>query len=324
MPNTLKSTIMIGSVLAVALGSAAALSAQGILSSGQHATGSAKNAGGGPGVVPDGFANLKIAPGYLLTLEVIDDSDFDGSYRVDDKGNIAIPSLPLIHVAGDTVAEAREELRKAFLSAQLLKNPRLNLTIQEYTAPQVTILGEVLSPGKYPLLTPRNLVEVLALAGGETVNAGDKVEITHSDGTAENVDYKRSTNAKSMAAVDIRPGDTVQVTRAGIVYVTGAVNRPGGFIMQEDGTLNLLQAISLASGTSPLARTATVYVLRKQKDGSTVYIALPYQKIVKGKSADVQLQATDIIYVPTSKLKSIYQSTQFIIDSAATSAIYRY
>jgi polysaccharide export outer membrane protein len=120
----------------------------------------------------------------------------------------------------------------------------------------------------------------------------------------------------------VKPGDTVQVKRAGIVYVLGAVNRPGGFVMQEEGTLNVLQAISLASGTSTTASTSTIYLLRRNADGTVVYIALPYKKIANGKSADMQLRATDVLYVPTSTFKAVMTNSQGILTSAASATIY--
>ena len=60
----------------------------------------------------------------------------------------------------------------------LLKDPQVDLSILEYSATEVSIIGEVASPGKYPLLVPRKLVDVLALAGGTTITAGNEVQIT--------------------------------------------------------------------------------------------------------------------------------------------------
>jgi polysaccharide export outer membrane protein len=120
----------------------------------------------------------------------------------------------------------------------------------------------------------------------------------------------------------VKPGDTVQVKRAGIVYVLGAVNRPGGFVMQEEGTLNVLQAISLASGTSVTASTRTIYLLRRNADGTEVDIAVPYKNIANGKRTDMQLRATDVLYVPTSTFKSVMTNSQGILASAASASIY--
>jgi polysaccharide export outer membrane protein len=120
----------------------------------------------------------------------------------------------------------------------------------------------------------------------------------------------------------VNPGDTVQVKRAGIVYVLGAVNRPGGFVMQEEGTLRVLQAISLASGTSIAASTRTIYLLRRNADGTEVDIAVPYKKIANGSSADMQLRATDVLFVPTSTFKAVLTNSQGILTSAASATIY--
>ena len=174
------------------------------------------------------------------------------------------------------------------------------------------------------MLAPHKLVEVLALAGGLTALAGNEVRITPASTGAEPilVHYSKATNPKSVENVIVQPGDTVQVKRAGVVYVLGAVNRPGGYVMQEEGTLNMLQAISLANGTAISAATKTVFILRRNPDGSEVDIALPYKKISQGKSADVQLYATDILYVPTSTIKSILTNSSAILSSAASAGIY--
>jgi polysaccharide export outer membrane protein len=276
------------------------------------------------GAVPEDFAKMKLAPGFMMGLNVLDDPDFSSSFRIDEQGNIEVPVLGTIHVAGETVSEARLQIRKKLLEGKILKDPQVELTVLEYTESEVTVIGEVISPGKHRLLSQEKLVDVLALAGGPTIAAGNQIQITRGTEGSEPVlvHYSKATDPKAVDDVIVYPGDTVQVKRAGIVYVLGAVNRPGGFVMQEDGTLNVLQAISLAYGTNLLASTRTFYLLRRNPDGTVAYIALPYKKITNGKSADVQLHAADILYVPTSKLKVIYTNLQGVIQSAATSSIY--
>ena len=192
-----------------------------------------------------------------MALNVLDDPDLAGSFRVDQLGDITLPILGTMHVAGETVSEARVQIREKLLDDQILKDPQVNLTVLEYTAPEVTIIGEVAVPGRYPLLIPRALVEVLALAGGTTLVAGNEVQITRgSVGVGPLlVHYSRATNPTAVENAIVNPGDTVQVKRAGIVYVLGWVTRPGGYVMQEEGTLSVLQAISLANGTSLTAHT---------------------------------------------------------------------
>jgi polysaccharide export outer membrane protein len=280
--------------------------------------------GSGLAMVPADFAQLKLAPGFLLGLSVLDDSDFVGTFRIDDQGYIALPVLGTLHVAGETVSEARIQIRKVLLDDKILKDPQVDLSIIEYSPPEVTIVGEVGSPGKYPLLAPRKLVDVLALAGGTTIAAGNEIQITESNPNAEPVliHYSRASNPKAVEDAIVHPGDIVQVKRAGIVYILGAVTRPGGYVMQEEGTLTVLQAISLANGTTVTAATGTVHLLRKNADGTEVDIAIPYKKMTQGKSADMRLQATDVLYVPTSAIKTALTDSQGILSAAASASIY--
>jgi polysaccharide export outer membrane protein len=293
---------------------------------GASSRGSSTGAGatGALGAVPEDFAQMKLAPGFKVGLNVLDDPDFSGSFRIDDQGDIAVPTLGTMHIAGETASEARVQIQKKLLDDKILKNPQVDLTVLEYTETQVTIIGEVATPGKHPLLSPHKLVDVLALAGGETIAAGNEVQITSAvAGTAPVlVHYSKATDPKAVEDIIVHPGDTVQVKRAGIVYVLGAVNRPGGFVMQEDGTLNVLEAISLANGTTLVASAKTIYLLRRNPDGSVVYVALPYKDMTRGTSANVELHATDVVYVPTNSLKLLYTDIQPLIDSAAAASIY--
>lgn len=274
--------------------------------------------------VPPDFASLKLAPGFLVSLSVLDDSDFDGSFRVDQLGDLPLPIIGAIHVAGETSTEARAQIQARLKSDQILKDPQVNLTVVEYSALEVTILGEVPAPGRYPLFAPRSLTDVLALAGGLGVSAGNEIQITHAgkDEQPDVIRFSKATGYKTVQDTTIRPGDTVQVKRAGIVYVLGAVGRPGGYVMQEDGTLTVLEAISIANGTMIPASVGTIYLLRRSPDGSAVKIELPLNKMQRGKSADMQLQATDVLYVPMSKVKSALINSQGILAAATSASIY--
>lgn len=275
-------------------------------------------------IVPPHFAQLKLAQGFLLSLNVLDDSDFTGEFRVDGAGNIVLPELGSIHVAGRTVPEAREEITKELLEQGILKDPQVELNIVEYTTPQVTILGAVASPGVFPLLAPEGLGEVLALAGDTTILAGNQIEISDPNGGSEpkTVHYSRGMDASLLNSVIIQPGDTVQVTQAGVVYVLGGVNRPGGYIMQENGNLSVLQAVSIAGGTSLSASVKSIFVMRKNSDNTTVWLQFPYRKMTEGKVADVRLQKNDVVYVPTSRVKSAFMSSQGVLAAVSSASIY--
>lgn len=275
------------------------------------------------GMVPEQFAHLKLAPGDLINLNVLDDDDFKGQFRVDPKGDITVPELGSIHVVNETIDEARQQIAKSLLDRGLLKDPQVELDLIEYTAPQVKILGEVGAPGAFPLLAPETLEDVLALAGGTTMMAGDEIVITSkAGGSPIRVPYSRRVAAESLKRVVVHPGDTVQVMRAGVVYVLGSVNRPGGYIMQEDGKLSVLQAVSIAGGTTYTASTGSIYVMHKNDDGTAVWTQLAFNKMSKGKASDFPLHVNDILFVPTNRFKATFSNTQSVIASAASASIY--
>lgn len=280
--------------------------------------------GQGLTVVPPHFAQLKLAQGFLLSLNVLDDADFTGDFRVDEAGNIHLPELGSIHVAGRTVADARDEIAKDLLKQGILKDPQVELNVMEYTAPQVTILGAVASPGVFPLLAPEGLADVLALAGDTTILAGDRIDIAApgGGGKPQTVHYSRGMDSRMLNSIIVHPGDTVHVQRAGIVYVLGGVNRPGGYVMQENGNLSVLQAIAIAGGTGVTASIKSVYIMHRNKDNTTAWFEVPYRKMTEGKVADVQLHTDDVVFVPTSRLKYTFMNTQSILSSAASASIY--
>jgi polysaccharide export outer membrane protein len=275
-------------------------------------------------VVPEDFALLKLGPGFLVSVSVLSDSDFDGSYRVDQRGNIALPVLGSIHVGGETASDASALIAAKLVSGQIFKDPQVTLNVLEYTVSEVTVSGEVTSPGKYPLLAPHRLSEALALAGGTTMLAAGDVDVTRAGHPESTIvaHYVRGGDPFRNNDVLVYPGDSVQVRRAGVVYVLGAVTRPGGYVMQESGSLNVLQAISLANGTIFTASLRTFYILRRNPDGSEANIEVPYKEIVAGKAANVQLSAADILYVPTSGPKSFLQNTQGLVAATASATLY--
>lgn len=276
--------------------------------------------------VPDDFANLKLTPGFLLNIQVYGDPELSTQSRVDKEGNVSMPFIGSVHVGDSTIAEAQTLIQDKLRSGEILTNPQVTVNVEQYAASNVTVLGEVQSPGRIQLLAPHSLLDVIGMAGGETNLAGNLVQIKHvnADGAtnSQNYTYTRSSNGDSIRNVEVHPGDTVIVVRAGIVYVLGAVNRPGGYVMQEDGSLNVAQALSLALGTSMQAKISELRVVRHEPDGQLKEIPVSYNGIMKGKERPMALQAEDIVYVPVSKVKALFTSGSAIVGQTASASIY--
>lgn len=281
----------------------------------------------GPSVIPKDFSDLLIEPGDLLSLSVYDAPELSTSYRVDAAGDVMIPLAGKVNLRGLSLTEAARHLEAALKDGQILVAPQVNVDVVQYAGQYVTVLGEVNSPGRVPLIAPTRLSEILAGAGGLTSIAGSRIKIRHAaDETApdEEVPYSRSQNSREAASILIRPGDSIVVPRAGIVYVLGAVSRPGGYVMQEDGKLNVAEALALSGGTVLAANTGGLRVIRRNADGTVLDFPLSYNAIAKGTQTPLQLQAQDIVYVPMSKAKNAFSSTMGIIQAAASSAIVTY
>ncbi len=295
-------------------------------SSSQRSTpGSSGTAGSSLTAVPEDFSDLKLAPGFLLDVQVYDDPQLSTQVRVDKEGNISMPFIGNVHVSGETVAVAQHTIQDRLQEAEILTNPQVTVNVQQYTASNVTVLGEVQAPGRLQLLAAHPLLDVLGMAGGETNLAGDTIEIKHpgsSGPVSSSYKYARNSPGNSIRDVMVNPGDTVVVERAGIVYVFGAVNRPGGYVMQEDGSLNVAQAISLALGTTLQAKVGDLRVVRRSADGRVQDIPVSYKDISDGKEKPLQLEAEDIVYVPVSKVKSIFTAGSTIIGQTASASIY--
>jgi glycosyltransferase involved in cell wall biosynthesis len=123
------------------------------------------------------------------------------------------------------------------------------------------------------------------------------------------------------ADILVRPGDTVIVPKAGIVYVLGDVAHPGGYVMQNDSQLTVLQAIALAAGASKTASEKRVRLVRNV-DGITNSLDLPLRDMERGREPDVPLQAGDILYVPFSMVRNLSMGLANITAAASSALIY--
>jgi polysaccharide export outer membrane protein len=116
---------------------------------------------------------------------------------------------------------------------------------------------------------------------------------------------------------ELTPGDIVQVSRAGLVYVVGDVIRPGGFPVDPVQGLTVVQALSLAWGPSLNAAVGHALLIREQKGGRTV-IALNLKRMLRGQDPDQPVHDSDILYVPDSFAKNLANRT---MESAVQSAV---
>lgn len=267
---------------------------------------------------------LKISAGDLLDITVFDTPELSSKVRVDHLGNINLPVGGELHVGDLIVEQASAAIQARLLDKDIVKNPHVSVFILEYATQGVTVLGEVKTPGVYPVLGARTLYDFISAAGGTTATASNTAAIMRrAQPDKQEVVHLSNDPAKATAAnIPIGPGDTILVPRAGIVYVVGDVGKPGGFLIDNTERLTVLQAVALAAGTNRTAALNNSKLIRKSVTGREE-IPLPLKKILQNKSADLRLEDGDILFVPASTGKTIgWQGIQSAVQSAGLVAIY--
>ncbi|HLW51637.1 MAG TPA: polysaccharide biosynthesis/export family protein [Candidatus Angelobacter sp.] len=281
------------------------------------------NAAGAAPPVVGSPSDLRIGVGDLLEVAVFGAPDFDKQVRVSSSGEVTLPLVGAVRLAGATTAEAEKLLEKKLLDGGFFNDPHVSVFEKEYQTQGVSVLGEVQKPGIYPMLGSHKLFDVISAAGGTTPKAGNQVTIAHRDRSqpSQNLTLAGNGSDSTRNNPDILPGDTVVIQKAGVVYVVGDVHMPGGFVMDKP-ELTVLQALAMAQGANPTAKLDAARLIRRNgNERQEVPIAL--KKILSSKAPDINLQADDILFVPNSAAKSVMRrGLEAIVQAATGVAIY--
>jgi polysaccharide biosynthesis/export protein len=267
--------------------------------------------------------SLLIGPGDLIQVDVLDTPEMEQQVRVTDEGNAPLAYVGNVKVGGMTPGAAAEAIQLLLVSKNVMKHPQVTVRVQEYSTQDVSVLGQVHTPGAYPLTTPQPVLRVLSLAGGVTDLADRQVTIKR-HGSPEQLTYMLSNDPQKMLAdmVMVYPGDIVMVPNAPVIYIMGDVGRPGGYAMSSNAShLTLLQAIARAGSANKTSVPSKVRLIRNTGDGAKE-TRVHLDAMEKGKIPDIDLQANDIIFVPFSWMKNVAMSGSTIAASTAGAAIY--
>lgn len=276
-----------------------------------------------------------IGPEDLLEITVYEAPDLDRSVRVSEDGMISLPLLGSIHVAGQTPSELEITIQDLLRDKEIMKDPQVGVLVRELQSRPVSVFGAVKKPGVFQIRNPRSLLEILSLAEGLAPDAGDSVIVVRGKNLVRvvasaglNDDAGDSELPDESLTVDIRallesgdpasnvtvyPGDSVKVPRAGVVYVIGEVNRPGGFVLTNNKNISVLQALALAEGFTNVAKKSEGVIIRTAEDGSRTEIPVNLAMVLKGQATDTYLQADDIVFVPGSGAKAALIRTTDIL-----------
>jgi polysaccharide export outer membrane protein len=243
-----------------------------------------------------------IGPDDVLAITVYNQPDLSTHATVTPDGSFSYPLVGTVRAAGLSTQQLEKRMTEMF--ATYLVAPQVTVTMEQFKSQQVNVIGEVKTPGTYPLRRESTLLEVLLQAGGATANAGGNVLLVRAPGGAPSAGKGADRGSKSEDITQVNledvlagkpsqrilvySGDTVYVPEKGSVYVSGEVLRPGRYPMEKDTTV--MKAITLAGGFTPFAAKNSVRVKR----------------VVEGSPRDFQaktddlLQTGDVLIVPAS------------------------
>lgn len=274
---------------------------------------------GGGGVVGLDYV---IGPEDVLSLEVLNVPELKQTVRVENDGTIPVKLLGHVKAAGLTTSQLRANLESEW-GKTYLEDPKLSIFIREFHAQPISVIGAVEKPGLYQLTGPRTLVEVISMAGGlgkkSSNPPGRFLYITRKGGFDDlqlaegmeqsapdqlEIDLRRLVQTRDPALnIKMKPFDIVSVSKAGIIYVIGAVKKPGGFVMEDREKVTVLQALSMAEGFGAYPKKSAARIVRRPDDGTRIEVPIDLGKVMKGTAEDVEMAANDILIVPDSKGK---------------------
>jgi polysaccharide biosynthesis/export protein len=249
--------------------------------------------GGTNGGLPS-QVTYQVGAGDTIRVVVFGEEDLSLALPVDRDGNVHLPYVGRVLVRGLNSQECSEliELR---LRDGYLVDPQVTVSVSEYGARPVQVLGEVEAPGVYYLMGDTSILGMLARAGGAPENVTRGRIVREADGVVETIEIDLEQdvlNTDGSRAV-LMSGDTLQLLAPAIVFVSGEVEDEGA-VPWRDG-MTAWQALTRAGGPTRTAKLRAVYVLR---DGEAIEIDM--NDVAQGRQDDVLLRPNDQIVVPES------------------------
>jgi polysaccharide export outer membrane protein len=245
---------------------------------------------------------LRIGKGDLVDVSIYGVPDYNNEARVAEDGSMTLPLIGTMQVAGLTTLELAKAVRAKLIAGVFYKDPQVSVFVKEYATAGISVLGEVNKPGIYQLLGPHTLFDAISSAQGTTQTAGDEATITHHGQEAKVVKLVYGKNGIEKSDVPVYPGDTVVVHRAGLTYIIGAVTKPTEIVMTNPN-LSVVQALAIAQGPTSDASLNKARLIRVT-DGVRKETPLQLKNILMGKTADVKLEANDVVFIPGNVTKT--------------------
>ncbi|MCK4508194.1 MAG: SLBB domain-containing protein [Desulfuromonadales bacterium] len=236
-----------------------------------------------------------VGPGDVVKIDVYDHPDLSTVARIGNDGSIIFPLAGKLVIGGMSTSIAAAVIAKK-LDGEYIINPQVSVFVEQFKSKKIVIIGEIVKPGLYELSGPTSLLELISLAGGPTRGAGQSATIVRvhkgDESNKETITVNVADLIKSgheVVDVPLKDGDTVTISKAGVVYVTGQVKRPAAYNLEPDTTV--IKAITMAGGFTELASEGKVKIIRKVEGK---------EQVLEKVSLHEKLMPEDVMVVPES------------------------
>lgn len=274
------------------------------------------------------YSDVKIMPGDVISIETYGAPELSagggttGGIKVGALGEIVLPYLGTVKIAGLTPPQVSQYLAKQLKDGGILVDPQVSVQLVSSPTRVITVVGEVVKPQQVPAFGQLRLLDVISACGGFTPLASHTLTIRRPGETGSTM-VVLPTDPKDTDAANIplMAGDTVVVPKVGDVYVVGEVKQPKAIPLSGNAPVTVLRAISMSGGLLPGAALSRVTIVRTLPDRQHVQITLDVAKVMKGKERDVALMSDDLLLVPRNGFKSGMAATGAGVVGGVTSGL---
>lgn len=269
------------------------------------------------------FAAVKSTPsiqdyvlgeGDLIQVSVFEAQELKSEARISARGFITLPLIGAVEIKGLSTREAEQKVEGLYRS-KYLQNPHVSLYVKEQVSGRITFMGAVKKPGTHPYLGRQNLFEALASAEGLSENAGKMVQVRrigadpdHPTTFLVDLDELTAGGSGNDLNMEIKSGDVIFVPEAGMVYVDGAVRKPGNYPMKKKMTIP--ETIVAAGGFAVYADEGKIKLVRKNTAGKVDVVQLSFKELQMNSDKNIEVKDRDIIFVETNKMEAIIYGLQ--------------
>lgn len=238
-------------------------------------------------------ADIPLGAGDVIKISVYNNPDLSLETRISEAGDITFPLIGNVALGGLSVSAAEKKISGLLEGGSFLRNAQVNIIVTSLQSAQVSVLGQVNRPGRYPIDGKRSAMDILALAGGISVDGGDTISLIRkrngstSKEVIDVVDMVRSGDVNR--DIDITGNDIIYVERAPRFYIYGEVQHPGVFRLEH--AMTVVQALSVGGGLTLRGTERGIRIRRRGANGVL--------QVLEAKHDDL-LQPDDVVYIKES------------------------